>query len=940
VSLLNSTNIYSKNKIGFYFSGVQFLQEKHLVQRYIWQQNNKRKKTFWDDYHYDLTGKIVLNDALIKAAIDSFWKKIVSEIKDEHIIALFRIQTQDNIIYTLGNLISLSKEDKKYYYDYIVNRLYIKNDEYRQVKLTSIIFSYGIRNGLIEKKNLISEHIDNDLIIQNQFYKKYKLPITMDPFKYGKLIQKETTDSKDSYFVKVTPLTYAKIILKDKFTNEVIFYKNGDPILEYIDTLIYKDSTSYLLRTISNNKYYYQLNGKLELVTVNKLSRYIKPLIQSEKPKLNENFITLDIETRVIDGKHIPYLISWFKDTGKNNGSFYLSHYNNPDEMIKACILELCKLKFNYHKVYIHNLANFDGIFLLRNLTDIATDIKVIINSGKLITIDFCFKKEHWKDSMVLSFRDSYQILPASLRKLAKSFDVTTQKTIFPYNFVNNPNLDLFYKGTVPAYEFFNNVTNDEYIQYCEQFKNKIWSLYDESCKYCIEDCKALHEVITKFNSFYFNVFKQNINNAPTISSHAFKLYRTQFMLNDIIPMIYGDEYNFIKNSYTGGSTDMFIPSNQNGELIYGYDVNSLYPYIMKNHLMPIGEKTYFEGDIRKINPDAYGFFYCEVECPKDINHPIIQLHVKTKGGLRTMAPTGTFKTVIFSPEMDNAIKLGYKFKILKGYIYNQNNIFSNYVDNLYKIRTDYSKDHPMNYIAKLFLNSLYGRFGMKDIFDKNLIVNSEKFGILTENIDSKPYFINEIIKLNNNYLIQIEDKIKRYNNLEYNVNVAISSAITAYARIFMSKFKNNSNLKVFYTDTDSIFTNLNPNEMNKIFPGIINNKELGKLKLESVSKKGIFLAPKCYALQTVDDKFIFKVKGLINTTHLNINDFNKLVFQDSIIKKNQTKWYKSLSQGTIALLEQSYTLKVTDNKRELIYNSDKKLIATKPYILYNNKLH
>jgi len=98
MSLLNSTNIYNKNKIGCYFSGVQFLQEKHLVQRYIWQQNNTRKKTFWDDYHYDLTGKIVLNDALIKAAIDSIWKKIVSEIKDEHIIALFRIQTQDNII--------------------------------------------------------------------------------------------------------------------------------------------------------------------------------------------------------------------------------------------------------------------------------------------------------------------------------------------------------------------------------------------------------------------------------------------------------------------------------------------------------------------------------------------------------------------------------------------------------------------------------------------------------------------------------------------------------------------------------------------------------------------------------------------------------------------------------------------------------------------------
>ena len=36
----------------------------------------------------------------------------------------------------------------------------------------------------------------------------------------------------------------------------------------------------------------------------------------------------------------------------------------------------------------------------------------------------------------------------------------------------------------------------------------------------------------------------------------------------------------------------MFIPTNFNGKLIYSYDVNSLYPYIMKNYLMSIGKKN------------------------------------------------------------------------------------------------------------------------------------------------------------------------------------------------------------------------------------------------------------------------------------------------------------------------------------------------------------
>ena len=50
-----------------------------------------------------------------------------------------------------------------------------------------------------------------------------------------------------------------------------------------------------------------------------------------------------------------------------------------------------------------------------------------------------------------------------------------------------------------------------------------------------------------------------------------------------------------------------------------------------------------------------------------------------------------------------------------------------------------------------------------------------------------------------------------------------------------MSQFKNKSNLILYYTDTDSVYTNLNPDEMNQLFPGIVNNKELGKLKLDLI---------------------------------------------------------------------------------------------------------
>jgi len=73
---------------------------------------------------------------------------------------------------------------------------------------------------------------------------------------------------------------------------------------------------------------------------------------------------------------------------------------------------------------------------------------------------------------------------------------------------------------------------------------------------------------------------------------------------------------------------------------------------------------------IYKYEPEAFGFFQCKVKAPNNLIYPIIQLYVKTKFGLRTISLTGTFKYMLFSEEIDNAIKLGYKFKILRGYTF------------------------------------------------------------------------------------------------------------------------------------------------------------------------------------------------------------------------------------------------------------------------------
>ena len=81
-----------------------------------------------------------------------------------------------------------------------------------------------------------------------------------------------------------------------------------------------------------------------------------------------------------------------------------------------------------------------------------------------------------------------------------------------------------------------------------------------ETIKYCELDCLVLYKVIEKFSKNIFELFRIDLFKYPTLSSLAFKIYRSKFLKDFKIPLIHGEMFNFIKESYTGGSTDMYIP--------------------------------------------------------------------------------------------------------------------------------------------------------------------------------------------------------------------------------------------------------------------------------------------------------------------------------------------------------------------------------------------
>jgi hypothetical protein len=61
----------------------------------------------------------------------------------------------------------------------------------------------------------------------------------------------------------------------------------------------------------------------------------------------------------------------------------------------------------------------------------------------------------------------------------------------------------------------------------------------------------------------------------------------------------------------------------------------------MSDFPSPVGNITKFKGDILKYNKNPFGFFYVNVKAPKNINIPILQTKVRSKGGIRTVAPLG-----------------------------------------------------------------------------------------------------------------------------------------------------------------------------------------------------------------------------------------------------------------------------------------------------------
>jgi hypothetical protein len=852
---------------------------------------------------------LFLTKEVVSVFINKFWKDEYPIKNQKHIMLMVKVQfTESEMGYrTLGHLRRVNFSDKDLFIDYIVERLTVLHDSYTSLSINKIVFSYIIQDGIASDTRTLLLNLDDKELTTHRF-NNMNLPITMDPYSYGIVRSREVMETFIRYIIKASNNKVYEIdVSLDEKVNNVSLLGASD--LKWTDTIVNDD---IFKREIQKSTIFF-LDGEIIL---RKQELPAKPFNKLNVEKsLQKNFVTLDLETIKQNNQLVPYLICAYN--GKDYITAYADSLLDQKTLFKTFFIKLLTFFKKSGKliVYAHNLSSFDGIFLLKHLIHYG-EVKPLFFNGRIMSIRLTLNIEGYQGKVIL-FKDSYLMLAYSLRKLCESFGVKTMKSYFPYLLTN-----IFYSGILPKFDFWKDVSPQTYEMLKKQFKYRVWNFQIEAIKYCKLDCLALHEILTTFNQIFFDKFKINIHSSLTAPSLAMRLFKTEFMPDNSIFSIHGDVEKAIRESYSGGAVDVYIPHSKIGSFfskvwrtLYYYDVNSLYPTVMAKLPMPIGKPIFFEGDIRKIDPQAFGFFFCKIISPNNIQHPLLQRRVQTSEGVRTVAGLGTWNGWICSSEMDNAMKYGYTFEILKGYEFKTGDIFSNFVNTMYELRQEYPKGDPMNLTAKLMMNSLYGKFGMRNEFNRvdifPIITEADKIKF-KKMLDVWGTTVKDFILLEDQLIVVRDSKLDLITNPEDDsyhgaeTNIAIASAITAHGRVHMSFFKNNPNFHLYYSDTDSAFIDV-------ALPKELIGEALGLVKLEHVIKKAVFLAPKVYALITEDGKEIIKVKGItqkaILAENLNFNDIEALLALHSYRTFSQEKWYKSIIKGTINVSDIAYTL-------------------------------
>lgn len=471
---------------------------------------------------------------------------------------------------------------------------------------------------------------------------------------------------------------------------------------------------------------------------------------------------------------------------------------------IKDFINHIDSKRYNGYRIYAHNGGKFDFLFVIEELIKRSVKIKMIPRAGSVIIIQLTTSKSK------LTFADSYALLPSKLSDLTKVFDVKHKKGKFSHK------------------------------------KKKFWQ--DKRLQaYTKSDVIGLYEVLTKFFSSPFVIKPQY-----TLASQAMNTFREKFLKFDLTQLDLDEENLIRERFYSGGRVEVY---KGHGKNVRVYDINSLYPSVMLNE-MPLGIPKYSSRYIY----GKIGFYCVNIKgLPDFYISPLLHKVWKNNRWLNYYL-NGDGEYWLTSTTLEY-LKQNFdiSFRVNFGYVFpKKGDLFSEFVNTFYKIKSE-NKDNAMGYIAKIFLNSLYGKFGQMRF---------------RETIETWSKDLQDFIEFDSYYALMAVIRESRSKFiLPY-----IAAYITELARLDHFRYLSYDSNKHYYCDTDSIFTT------SKTLDRFVSN-ELGKLKFLG-EYEGIFLAPKTYALRDRTTEII-KFKGF-NASRFSFRDFKDALLHGKILQDTQ----------------------------------------------------
>jgi len=394
-------------------------------------------------------------------------------------------------------------------------------------------------------------------------------------------------------------------------------------------------------------------------------------------------------------------------------------------------------------------------------------------------------------------------------------------------------------------------------------------------------------EVLSHVMKYYIQFLKENNLGCfkLTIAAQALTAFRHRFMHTNLLIHTYQEILEMERGSYRGGRNETFrFDKNDN---IYELDVNSMYPFVMKENLfptIPIHSIPVYERSIEDLKECISKGLFILADCDLNLKKAVIA----TKRD-KLLFPIGKIKQIITSPEIEyilNNPDSGEIVKVNRMVCYKQEKIFDEYVNFFYDLRMN-TTNETIQYMCKKFLNTLYGKFGQKKPSETILVTDEHLrqfwFKVMS---DSNTFKIDTKIRIGND-LYFIDKPTEDYSKDSMPI---IASAVTSFARVLLFKLMNIAGKEnVFYCDTDSLFVNQVGYD-NLLKAGEIDDKQLGKMKC----KKSGFLECKGNKDYEFDGKI--KIKGIKKDA---IKQLDGRYIQKQFQTKN-SKYIKGIPDGIV----------------------------------------